>query len=214
MNPDAARAAPFVVAVAASAGGLEAITALLAVLPAGLPAAVLVVLHLSPNHPSYLAEILGRRTPFVVKGAEEGERLRVGTVYCASPDFHLLVKEGGTLTLSHAARTQHVRPSADRLFDSVAAAYGPRALAAVLSGTGRDGARGVVAVHAAGGLVLAQDESAEYCGMPEAAIRTGVVDEVLPLGGIAAAVEAFVVGPGHRSDSSVDPDIDQGRGDA
>ena len=186
-------AAPSVVAVAASAGGLDAITELLAALPVGLDAAVLVVLHLPPDHPSYLVEILARRTRLRVKEAEEGEDLRVGTVYCALPDLHLLIKEGGTVTLTHTARTQHVRPSADELFASAASVYGPRALALVLSGTGRDGAQGVVALKKAGGRVIAQSrESAEHFGMPEAAIRTGAVDDVLALGDMSAAIEAFV----------------------
>ena len=198
MTSRAARAAPpvvapFVVTVAASAGGLNAITELLAALPADLSAAVLVVLHLPSDHPSYLVEILARETPLGVKTAEEGEILRGGTVYCAPPDLHLLIKGGGALTLTHTARTQYVRPSADELFASAALTYGPRALAVVLSGTGRDGAQGVLAVKAAGGRVVAQSkESAEHFGMPEAAISTGVVDAVLSLEEIAAAVEAFV----------------------
>ena len=198
MTSQAARAAPPVVAssvvtVAASAGGLNAITELLSALSAGLNAAVLVVLHLPSDHPSYLVEILARETRLEVKTAEEGELLRGGTVYCAPPDLHLLVKDGGTLTLTHTARTQYVRPSADELFASAALVYGPRALAVVLSGTGRDGAQGVLAVKAAGGRVIAQSkESAEHFGMPKAAIQTGAVDAVLPLEGIAAAVEAFV----------------------
>ena len=193
MTSRAARAAPFVVTVAASAGGLNAITMLLAALPADLSAAVLVVLHLPSDRPSYLVEILARRTRLGVKTAEEGELLRGGTAYCAPPDLHLLVKGGGTLTLMHTARTQYVRPSADELFASAALVYGPRALAVVLSGTGRDGARGVLAVKAAGGRVVAQSkESAEHFGMPEAAISTGAVDAVLTLEEIAAAAEAFV----------------------
>ena len=200
MNPRSARAAPpaapFVVAVAASAGGLNALTELLAALPAGLGAAILVVLHLPPDHPSYLVDVLARRTRLSVKGAEEGELLRVGTVYCALPDLHLLVRAGGTVTLTHTARTQYVRPSADELFASAASVYGPRALALVLSGTGRDGAEGVRALKEAGGRVVAQsEESAEHFGMPEAAIRTGAVDAVLALGEMSAAVEAFVTPP-------------------
>ena len=198
MTSRAARAAPpvvapAVVAVAASAGGLNAITELLAGLPASLGAAVLVVLHLPPDHPSYLVEILARRTRLSVKEAEEGELLRAGTVYCAPPDLHLLVAEGGAVALTHTARTQYVRPSADELFASAARVYGPNALVVVLSGTGRDGAQGVLAVKEAGGRVIAQSkESAEHFGMPKAAIQTGAVDAVLPLESIAASTEAFV----------------------
>ena len=175
------------VVVAASAGGLLALEVLLEPLPSSFPAPLIAVLHLSPDHRSRMAEILGRFTKMNVKQVEEGDVLRAGTVYCASPDFHVLVTEERTLHLTHTAQVQYVRPSADVLFESAAAVYAQEVIAVVLSGTGRDGKDGVRAVKEAGGVILAQDEaSAQHFGMPSAAIQTGMVDFVLPLEEVAA----------------------------
>jgi two-component system, chemotaxis family, protein-glutamate methylesterase/glutaminase len=158
-------------------------------LPRDLDAAVLVVLHLTPQHRSLLAEILGRRTDLAVRQAEDGDLLRTGTAYVAPPDAHLLVTNGGTLRLDKSELVHHVRPSADVLLLSLAQNHGGRCLAVILSGTGIDGAAGAAAVKSAGGMVLAQDEAtAEYFGMPGAAILAGGVDEVLPLDRIGPAV--------------------------
>jgi len=159
----------------------------------GFPASLVVVQHLDRRHPSMLAEILGRCTPLCVKQAAEGDRLRPGTVYVAPPNQHLLVRQGGSITLSDAELVQFVRPSADLLFESVAASYRSRAIAVVLTGTGCDGAGGVRAIKQMGGWVIAQDEAtSEFFGMPGAAMQTGAVDVVLPLEEIAPALAALV----------------------
>ncbi|MFY9823043.1 MAG: chemotaxis protein CheB [Thermoanaerobaculia bacterium] len=185
-----------VVALAASAGGLAALTHVLSFLPPDFPAPVLVVQHLDPRHRSWLAEILGRRVALEVTQVRGGERIAAGTVYVAPPDHHLLLRQSGALELSDLACVQHVRPSADLLFTSLAEAWGPGAIAVVLSGTGRDGADGVLAIKQHGGTVIAQDEAAEFFGMPNAAFRTGVVDQVLPLDDIATALVALTQGGG------------------
>jgi two-component system, chemotaxis family, protein-glutamate methylesterase/glutaminase len=178
-----------VVAIVGSAGGVRAMEAVLGGLPRDLDAAVLVVLHLTPQHRSLLAEILARRTDLVVTQAQDGDLLRPGSVYVAPPDAHLLVTNGGTLRLDQSELVHHVRPSADVLLLSLAQNHGGRCLAVILSGTGIDGAAGAAAVKSAGGMVLAQDEAtAEYFGMPGAAILAGGVDEVLPLDRIGPAV--------------------------
>lgn len=125
-----------VVAVAASLGGIEALTAILGALPKDFAAAVLVVQHRPDDYRGMLADVLGRSTPLRVKEAEDGETLRCGTVYLAPPGNHLLATAGGVLVLSQAPRVHHVRPSADPLFESVATAFGPRAIAVVLTGVG------------------------------------------------------------------------------
>lgn len=174
------------VALAASAGGLTALTEILSCLPPDFAAPVLVLQHLSPHYRSWLSEILGRRVALPVVQVRGGERLEAGRVYVAPPDHHLLVEPGGLLGLSDVARVQFVRPSANLLFTSLAESWGKGAIAVVLSGTGRDGAEGVRAVKEHGGTVIAQDEaSAEFFGMPDAAFRTGMVDRVLPLDRIA-----------------------------
>ncbi len=186
MSHTSSPSASHLVVVAASAGGLTALETLLADLPADFGAPLIAVLHLSPDYRSMMAQVLGRFTAMQVKQVEGGDRLQPGTVYCAPPDFHVLVTEEGTLRLTHTAKVEYVRPSADALFESAAEIYGASVIAVVLSGTGRDGSDGVRAVKGAGGVVLAQDEaSALHFGMPRTAAETGAVDFVLPLEEIA-----------------------------
>jgi two-component system, chemotaxis family, protein-glutamate methylesterase/glutaminase len=182
-----------IVAIAASAGGLTALSEVLSALPADFAATVLIVQHLDPRHRSLLADILSRRTGLTVKQAAEGEVLQLSTVYIAPPDRHLLVTRGGTVSLTQSELVHFVRPSADLLFESVAASYKDRAIAVVLTGTGSDGSMGVTAIKNTGGTVIAQDEkSSEFFGMPGAAIHTGSVDFVLPLNEIAEALITLV----------------------
>jgi two-component system, chemotaxis family, protein-glutamate methylesterase/glutaminase len=189
-----AKAAFDIVAMAASAGGLSALSQVLAGLPADFPAVIVVVQHLDPRHRSLMATILSRRTPLQVKQAEEGEHVATATVYIAPPNRHLLVNPDSTLSLSQSELVHFVRPSADLLFESVAASYRERAIAVVLTGTGSDGVMGVQAIKKMGGTVIAQDETtAEFFGMPSAAIQTGSVDFVLPLDEIPTALIALVV---------------------
>ena len=184
-----------VVAVAASAGGLKALTAVLSPLPPDLPAAIVVVQHLSPRHRSLLAEILDRCTALDVKQVEDGDVLCSGTAFIAPPDNHVLVNPNGVLSLSKSEQVHFLRPSADLLFQSVAASYRDRAIAVVLTGSGSDGSMGVEAVKTMGGTVIAQDEAtSEFRDMPSAAVRTGKVDFVLPLNEISAALVSLIRG--------------------
>jgi len=184
-----------VVAIAASAGGLAALSEVLSALPADFAAPILVVQHLDPHHRSWMAEILSQRTGLRVLQVQGGERLATGTVFIAPPDRHLLVGADGVLSLADTVRVQYSRPSANVLFSSLAESWGAGAIAVVLTGSGTDGAEGVRAVKAHGGTVLAQDEaSAEFFGMPGAARRTGVVDRVLPLDEIAPALVKLITG--------------------
>jgi two-component system, chemotaxis family, protein-glutamate methylesterase/glutaminase len=183
-----------VVAVASSAGGVAALGRLLPTLPPDFPAAVLVVQHLHPRHRSLMAEILSRRAALPVVEAEQGQRVQGGTVYIAPPNRHLLVDPGGRVSLSDSELVHFVRPSADLLFESVAARYPGRAIAVVLTGCGQDGATGVRAIKRMGGTVIVQDQqSSEFRGMPQAAVRTGDTDLVLPLGEIAHALVSLVM---------------------
>jgi len=179
-----------VVALAASAGGLNALTRVLTELAAGFPAALVVVQHLDPRHRSLMAEILAKRTLLDVKQAAEGDQLRAGRVFVAPPNHHLLVNAGGRLSLTQTELVHFVRPSADLLFESTAAAYRERAIAVVLSGSGQDGAMGVRAIKKMGGTVIVQDaRNAEFSGMPEAALATGAADFVLAVDEIAPALQ-------------------------
>lgn len=183
-------AGPFdILAVASSAGGITALRLLLGALPPGFAVPVVLVQHLDPRHETVIAEVIGRHTALTVKLAEADETIKTGVVYVAPPDHHLLVNASRTLSLSQSALVHFVRPSADLLFESVAGAYGSGVIACVLTGTGSDGAMGVRAVKACGGTVIAEDPStAEFSGMPEAAVATGDVDFVLPLDEIADVV--------------------------
>lgn len=187
---------PFdIVALAASAGGLKALSEVLSGIPAEFPAAIVVVQHLYPKAPSHMAAILSRRTSLQVQQAQEGDRLKPGIIYIAPPNYHLLVNPNRTLSLTQSELIHFVRPSADLLFESVAHSYKNRAIAVVLTGTGQDGSTGVKIVKAMGGKVIVQDqETSEFFGMPGAAIETGVVDFVLPLSKISSALIALVKG--------------------
>ncbi len=183
-----------VVAMVASAGGLTALSQILGGLPADFPAAILIVQHLDPRHRSLMADILSRRTPLTIQEAREGDILNPGTVFIAPPNRHLLVNADGILTLSQSELVHFVRPSGDLLFESTAAVYRERAIGVVLTGTGSDGAMGVKAIKKMGGTVIAQDQqSAEFFGMPGAAIRTGSVDFILPLEEIPSAIITLVM---------------------
>src|SRR6266511_300621 len=146
-----------------------------------------------PRHRSLMPQVIGRQSRLPVTHAEEGTDLEPCHVYLAPHDRHMLIKRKGTLTLTDTELVNFVRPSADLMFESVAAAYGDRAIAIVLTGTGHDGAMGVTAIKKRGGTVVAQDEaSSEFFGMPSSAIKTGAVDMVLPLDEIAPKLVALL----------------------
>jgi two-component system chemotaxis response regulator CheB len=170
-----------VVAIGTSAGGLNALSQVLRSLPRSFPSSIVVVQHLSPTHKSWMADLLGRSTRLFVKQAEHNEIMLPGTVYVAPPDEHLLVGPG-KIQLAHSQLVHFSRPSIDLLFESVAGTYGSRAIAVVLSGSGRDGATGIRAIKEAGGATIAQKpDEAEFPPMPAAAIETGCIDFVVPL---------------------------------
>ena len=182
-----------VVAIASSAGGVQALQVLLGALAADFPVPVVLVQHLDPRHRTVLAQVLARRCAVAVKLAEAGESVRAGVVYVAPPDRHLLLTGDATVSLTSSELVHFVRPSADLLFESVAGGYGRAAIACVLTGTGRDGAMGAEAVKSRGGTVIVQNPAtAEFPGMPSAAVATGAVDYVLELGEIAAMLRALV----------------------
>lgn len=177
-----------VVALVCSAGGLDALTRVLSGLPAGFPAALLVLQHIDPDANSSLPAILGRRTALIVEDATEGAALRPGHVLVAPPGRHTLVTTLGTVALIESGERPPYRPSADLLLTSLALAVGPRAVAVVLSGHGVDGATGATAVHHFGGKVIASDEaSSTEFSMPGATIhRDTIVDHAVPLDDIPA----------------------------
>ena len=177
-----------VIAMAASAGGLQALSAILGGLPADFPAAIAIVMHLSPVHKSLLAEILGSRCRLEVKQAKTGDILCHSRVLVAPPNHHMTVVKGGRIELSSAdAKKVHfARPSAEPLFASVAMVYQTQAIAVVLTGGDGDGSFGVQIIKEHGGSVIAQDRpTSQDFSMPQTSIQTGDVDFILPLSEIA-----------------------------
>lgn len=192
-DEDRPRTAARVVLIGASAGGLQALEKVIGALPPDFPAAVVVVQHLHPHHRSLMAELLGHHTSLTVRQAAPGQRLDPGTVTVSVPDHHVVVTDDDGLALTDTPQVHYVRPAADVLFDSAARHIGPRAIAVVMTGTGSDGADGVVAVHAAGGTVVVQDpETAQFDAMPRAAITTGFADHVVPLDDLARLLTDLV----------------------
>jgi two-component system chemotaxis response regulator CheB len=184
-----------VVAIGASAGGVGALRTLLASLPPDFALPVLIVLHLSRAQATTLPNVLQGATRLRVEPARDGVRPLRGHVYVAPPDRHLEVAPDGTLRLHDGPRVNWCRPAADPLFESVAAFYGPHAIAIVLTGSGRDGAAGVRAVRAAGGLTIAEAiDSASYPDMPIAAHDLGRSELNLPLTRIGEALSILAGG--------------------
>lgn len=191
--PTFANTAFDVVAIAASAGGLKALSEVLSHLPPDFPAAVLALQHLDPHHRSLMVDILRRQISLLIKPAEAGDKLHPKQVYMAQPDYHVLVNSDGTLSLTQSPMVNFVRPSADLLFESLAESYQHRAIAVVLTGTGKDGSKGVQAIAKMGGMVISQNqETSQHFGMPSSAIDTGIVDLILPLSDIAPTLNQLV----------------------
>jgi two-component system chemotaxis response regulator CheB len=165
-----------VVAVGASAGGVEALTRLVAGLTPDLPYAVLVVLHMPANAPSVLARILSRAGPLPAMTALRGDSLRPGSIYVAVPDRHLLVHDHQTMLTEGPTENGH-RPAIDALFRSAAIAYGPRTVGVLLSGVLDDGVLGAAAIRSRGGTTIAQTPTdALFPSMPQNAVEAGVID--------------------------------------
>ncbi len=175
-----------IVVIGASMGGVAALTRLAAALPAAMPAAVLAVQHLSPDHPSTLDSILNRAGPLKASFATHGGPIQPANLYLAPPDRHLLV-EDDRLELSRGPRENRTRPAVDALFRSAAVAKGTRVVGVVLTGLLDDGTAGMEAVKRCGGVTVVQDpEDAEYPDMPQSVLASGVeVDHCLPLAEMA-----------------------------
>ncbi|MBV9697331.1 MAG: chemotaxis protein CheB, partial [Gammaproteobacteria bacterium] len=169
------------IVIGASAGGVEALSELVGHLPQDLAAAVVLVLHTSPDHPSLLASILGGKSTLPVHEAQAGQKLEPGTVYVAVPDRHLMI-EGNRLRLTRGPRESRARPSIDVLFRSAALARGPGTIGVVLTGALDDGTAGLWAIKDRGGVTVVQSpHEAAYPSMPQSALRHVAVDHVVPV---------------------------------
>jgi len=186
-----------VVAIAASTGGPPAIAHILRALPADWSVPVLVVQHIGAGFDVGLVRYLDDACLLPVSLARPGREVSGGGVHICPAEQHLGVTADRRLTVTPGEPIEGYRPSANQLFRSVAAAYGPRAAGVVLTGMGRDGADGLFALRQAGGFAIAQDQATSTVyGMPRQALLRGATDEVLPVEDIAAALVARAAGPG------------------
>ncbi len=191
-SPVASTSGCDVVAIGASTGGPAAIVDVLRILPADFPTPILIVLHIGEALGAAFADWLDGQTHHRVAYARDGEPLgQGGRVVMAPPDRHLLV-DGDTLRLTSSAERFSCRPSVDVLFESIATRFGPSAAACLLTGMGRDGAAGLLAIRRAGGTTFAQDEATSVVyGMPREAALLGAAQRILPLPDIGAALAAL-----------------------
>jgi len=184
-----------IVVIGASAGGIEALSQIVELLPEDLPAAVLVTVHLAPDAHSALPAILGRKGLLPAVELEDGMPLGQGRLYVAPPNRHLLIDDGH-IRLSRGPRENGHRPAIDPLFRSAARTYGARVVAVILSGNLGDGTLGLKSVHAHGGVAIVQDpDDALHPSMPTHAIASDEPDYVLPASEIAAVITHLALEP-------------------
>lgn len=175
------------VVIGGSAGGVDALVALLPALPAGYALPVFCILHLPGDRDSRLAELFDERLPVPVKEAADKEEIAPGTVYFAGPGYHLSVERDRTFSLSCEPPVHFARPAIDVLLESSADTYGPALAAILLTGANEDGADGMATVRARGGFTVVQDPlDAQVPTMPAAAIRRCKPNLILPLARIHA----------------------------
>jgi two-component system chemotaxis response regulator CheB len=178
------------VVIGASAGALEALSAILPALPVGFTLPLIIVVHMPPDRRSVLAELFQAKCRIPVREAEDKEPIRAGTVYFAPPNYHLLIEADKSLALSSDEPVLYSRPSIDVLFESAADAYGSALIAIILTGANQDGAKGMQAVIEAGGIAVIQSPDGAFASaMPEAAIASCPNALVMPLDQIAAYLQ-------------------------
>ncbi len=170
------------VVIGSSAGGIKALSAVLAALPSEFPLPIIIVQHLHPNSDSYLARILEAKCGLKVKQADEKETVADGVVYLAPPNYHLLIEEDRSFSLSIEGPVNFARPSVEVLFETAVYAYRDKLIGIILTGANSDGSLGVKKIKQIGGYVIVQDPTtAEADAMPRAAIAATNVDKILPL---------------------------------
>ena len=184
------------VVIAGSAGSVQALLEIVAALPPDFETPVAIVLHRTPTPPRVLDGLLARRSKLRVVEAVAGDAITPRTVFVAPPHFHLSVRPDRTFAVEDGRRIDHLRSSANPLFESAAEIFGAGVVGVVLSGSGSNGARGVAAIKKHGGTVLVQNQATcAYFEMPSAAIQTGAVDFVLPVDEIASALVVLCTPP-------------------
>lgn len=198
-----------IIVIGASAGGVEALIQVVKGLPVDLPAAIFMVLHITPYGKSVLPSVLSRAGWMPAVHPRDYETIQMGRIYVAPPDYHLLVKPG-YVRLTRGAKENGHRPAVDPLFRTAAAAYGHHVVGVVLSGTRDDGSLGMLEIKNAGGITIVQDPSdAAYPGMPRSAMERVEVDHVLPLKDIATRLQQLVHDPVEGAKGSAPGNADE-----
>ncbi|UCH98584.1 MAG: chemotaxis protein CheB [Candidatus Aminicenantes bacterium] len=170
------------IAIGVSAGGMDALAVIIPGFPANLPIPVVVIQHISPHSDNYVTRYLDNISLIKVKELDEKEKIRPGVVYTAPPNYHVLVEDDETFSLSVEPRINFARPSIDVFFESAADVYESHLVGVILTGANNDGSKGLKMIKERGGLAIVQDpNTAEVDGMPRAAIETTKVDHILPL---------------------------------
>jgi two-component system chemotaxis response regulator CheB len=192
-----------IVAIGASAGGVDALRDIVATLPADLPAAIFVVLHVPADTPSILPALLSSAGPLHASHATHRQAIEHGRIYVAPNDHHLLL-EAGHVHVVRGPRENGFRPAVDALFRSAARAYGPRVVGVVLTGMLDDGTAGLMAIKRHGGLAIVQDPAdASFPNMPQSALRYVAVDSVLPVVEIGPALSRVVHQPTQQNGAGI-----------
>jgi two-component system chemotaxis response regulator CheB len=180
------------IVIGVSAGGMNALGAVLSRLPDDFALPIVIVQHMDPSSRDYLADHLDRKCNIQVKEAEDKEDIKGGVAYIAPPNYHLLLEEDRTLSLSVDDLVNYSRPSIDVMFESAADVYSSRLVGVVLTGANSDGSKGLTKIKAMGGLAVVQDPSTAHVDyMPKAAIASTKVDHILPLEEIAGLLTEF-----------------------
>jgi two-component system chemotaxis response regulator CheB len=171
-----------IIVIGGSAGAMAALTKLLPVFPAGYPLPIVIAQHLHPWQDDYHLEHFGDQCALTVKEAADKESIEAGTIYFAPPNYHLLINDDKTFSLSVDDKVNYARPSIDVLFESAVDVYAPWLVGVILTGANNDGAEGLRLIKESGGLAIVQDpQTAESAYMPKAALAATKVDYVLPL---------------------------------
>ncbi len=171
-----------VTVIGVSTGGIKAIKTILSVLPSKFALSVIIVMHRHKDTDGCLEQLLDNDCKMHVKQADEKEEITAGVVYVAPPNYHLLIEDDGTFSLSVEGAVNYARPSVDVVFESAAEVYGQGLIGVILTGANKDGSQGLKKIKESGGLVIVQTpETSEVADMPEAAIASVKPDYVLPL---------------------------------
>lgn len=187
------------IVIGASAGGLDAIKAILASLPGGIVVPIIIVLHTSPHSDNYIVKHLNEICQINVKEADEKEELFPGTAYIAPPNYHLLIEKDHTLSLTVDPKVSYARPSIDVLFESAAEVYNNDLVGIILTGANRDGSNGLRRIKELGGLAIVQEPKTAYAdAMPRAAIEVSEVDFIVTLDKISSKLIELIGEPNEQ----------------